>query len=428
MNNYKSKLQTASVTLLIASTLMACGSSGSSTKTNAEAEVSAQTPATITGDLSSSITSPLTVSVSGKLNVTDEQSDEAAFIELANFSTEYGAFTLNSIGNWSYSLDIKNTAVKQLLEQQQLQDSIAVSSLDGTVAMVEITINGSQQVASSDFVASSEVSLESDGVNIGLDAYTLIENVFAQGAIEAPDIYAGNHQGVQHIIEDTDSIVGDHFVFLAHRDEDQDKDKGPSDRQRNEIKAYDKSPQETLAYKRDTFQYSWKFKVSSELELTSKFSHFFQIKARNTSNDNSNGNDDQPITTLSGAQKNSTGNQLQVRYSAGFDENGNSTGLDKNLIETDWSLITDEWVKVFVQATFNEDGKFEMTLTRLSDNEEIFNINEQHIDMWRGFDDDDFARPKWGIYRSIVETDSLRAEEEQVRFADFVIKKGTLAQ
>jgi len=48
--------------------------------------------------------------------------------------------------------------------------------------------------------------------------------------------------------------------------------------------------------------------------------------------------------------------------------------------------------------------------------------------MWRGFSDDDFARPKWGIYRSIVETDSLRPEEEQVRFADFVIKKGVLAQ
>ncbi len=69
-----------------------------------------------------------------------------------------------------------------------------------------------------------------------------------------------------------------------------------------------------------------------------------------------------------------------------------------------------------------------MTLTRLSDNEEIFNISEQHIDMWRGVLAQDFARPKWGIYRSIVETDSLRAEEEQVRFADFSIKKGTLAK
>ena len=117
-----------------------------------------------------------------------------------------------------------------------------------------------------------------------------------------------------------------------------------------------------------------------------------------------------------------------MRYSAGFDENGNSTGLDKNLIETDWSLITDEWIAVFVQATFSEAGQFEMTLTRLSDNEELFSISEQNIDMWRGFSDDDFARPKWGVYRSIVETDSLRAEEEQVRFADFVIKKGVLAQ
>ncbi|MDN3378047.1 MULTISPECIES: VCBS domain-containing protein [unclassified Pseudoalteromonas] len=428
MNNYKSKLQTASVTLLIASTLMACGSSGSSTQTNAEAEVSAQAPATITGDLSSSITALLTVSVSGKLNVTDEQSDEAAFVEQANFSTEYGAFTLSSIGNWSYNLNINDSRIVQLLEGDTLQDSILVSSLDGTTATVLITINGSKQLSATGFVMSSEVTLNSDGANTGLDAYTLIENVFSQGAIEAPDMYEGNHQGVLHIIEDTDDVIGNHFVFLAHRDTDQDKDKGLSDRQRNEIKAYDKSPQETLAYKGDTFQYSWKFKVSSELELTSKFSHFFQLKARNDNNDNSNGNDDQPIITLSGAQKNSTGNQLQVRYSAGFDENGNSTGLDKNLIETDWSLITDEWVHVFVQATFSEDGKFDMTLTRLSDNEEIFNISEQHIDMWRGVLAQDFARPKWGIYRSIVETDSLRAEEEQVRFADFSIKKGTLAQ
>jgi hypothetical protein len=54
--------------------------------------------------------------------------------------------------------------------------------------------------------------------------------------------------------------------------------KGVTDRQRNEIKAYDKSLTATLAFKGDTLQYSWKFKVSSELELSSKFSHFFQIK------------------------------------------------------------------------------------------------------------------------------------------------------
>jgi hypothetical protein len=48
--------------------------------------------------------------------------------------------------------------------------------------------------------------------------------------------------------------------------------------------------------------------------------------------------------------------------------------------------------------------------------------------MWRGVKDNHFARPKWGIYRSMIETDSLRADEEQVRFADFVIRKGKIAQ
>lgn len=426
MTNYKSKLQTATSALFIASVLLGCGSSGSST--SAKVEDSEQTPAIITGDLSSSITTQAEHTTNGTLQVSDEQNDEALFIERSNSITEYGLFSLDSSGNWSYNLNVNDSRIVQLLEGDTLQDTILVSSLDGTTATVLITINGSKQLSATGFVMSSEVTLNSDGANTGLDAYTLIENVFSQGAIEAPDMYEGNHQGVLHIIEDTDDVIGNHFVFLAHRDTDQDKDKGLSDRQRNEIKAYDKSPQETLAYKGDTFQYSWKFKVSSELELTSKFSHFFQLKARNDSNDNSNGNDDQPTITLSGAQKNSTGNQLQVRYSAGFDENGNSTGLDKNLIETDWSLITDEWVHVFVQATFSEDGKFDMTLTRLSDNEEIFNISEQHIDMWRGVLAQDFARPKWGIYRSIVEADSLRAEEEQVRFADFSIKKDTLAQ
>jgi len=33
-----------------------------------------------------------------------------------------------------------------------------------------------------------------------------------------------------HIIEAEDSIVGPHFVFLAHRDQDHDRGKGVTDR------------------------------------------------------------------------------------------------------------------------------------------------------------------------------------------------------
>ena len=402
-----------------------CGSSGSKSEP-VNASVVAQSAAVISGEMALSIEKTRDIAITGALSITDAQASEAVFKAQSNTTTVYGLFNLAEDGNWSYMLNSDHAAVIALNENETLLDEITVTSADGTEATVSITIIGT--AGRDDFIVTQETTLNADGENTGLTAYTLIENAFSEGAIESPDMYSGNHQGVVHIIEDTDSIVGNHFVFLAHRDEDQDKDKGATDRQRNEIKSYDKSPAATLAFKDETVQYHWKFKVSSELELSSKFSHFFQIKARNDSNDNTNGNDDQPIITLSGAQKNSTGNQLQVRYSAGFDENGNSTGLDKNLVETDWSLITDEWIAVFVQATFSEEGQFEMTLRRLSDNEELFSISEQNIDMWRGFSDEDFARPKWGIYRSIVETDSLRAEEEQVRFADFVIKKGVLAQ
>jgi|TARA_B100000929_G_C15503719_1_gene418207 hypothetical protein len=46
-------------------------------------------------------------------------------------------------------------------------------------------------------------------------------------------------------------------------------------------------------------------------------------------------------------------------------------------------------------------------------------------DMWRGVSGEDFIRPKWGIYRSVAELDKLRGQEERVKFADFVIRKGT---
>ena len=51
----------------------------------------------------------------------------------------------------------------------------------------------------------------------------------------------------------------------------------------------------------------------TEMELSRKFSHFFQIKAKNASQNNANGNDEQPIFTLSGAQHSRLGNELQQR-------------------------------------------------------------------------------------------------------------------
>lgn len=275
-----------------------------------------------------------------------------------------------------------------------------------------------------DFTLESEVMLSATGAASASETYASIESVFGEGSIEAPDLFTGDHTSTPHILEETDSVVGPHFVFLAHRDDDFNKGV-QSDRQRNEIKTYDKSDNEVLGFEGETMQFEWYFYVASEMSLTSKFSHFFQLKARNDSEDNSNGNDDQPVITLSAVEKDSSGKELQVRHSVGFNSDGSRTS-DVYLVRANWSDIADEWVKVFVQATFAEEGHFIMQITRIRDDATIIDINKTNIDMWRGVSDEDFIRPKWGIYRSTAEVDKLRQQEERVKFADFVIRKGTL--
>lgn len=275
-----------------------------------------------------------------------------------------------------------------------------------------------------EFTLVSEVMLSATGTASASETYTLIESVFGDGSIEAPDLFAGDHTSTPHILEETDSVIGPHFVFLAHRDDDFNKGV-QSDRQRNEIKTYDKSDDEVLGFEGETMQFEWYFYVASDMSLTSRFSHFFQLKARNDNEDNSNGNDDQPVITLSAVEKDSSGKELQVRHSVGFNSDGSRTS-DVYLVRANWSDIADEWVKVFVQATFAEEGEFTMQITRVRDDATIVNINEANIDMWRGVSDEDFIRPKWGIYRSTAEIDKLRQQEERVKFADFVIRKGTL--
>lgn len=168
-------------------------------------------------------------------------------------------------------------------------------------------------------------------------------------------------------------------------------------------------------------QYRWKFKVPQEMELSRGFSHFFQIKAKNKSEDNSNGNDNQPILTITGTEKKG-GNQLEIRHSAGNQPDGNKA-FDTLLVKEDWSLIAGEWIDIFVEITYAEEGEIKIYMTRLTDKKVVVNFHKNNIDMWRGNAATDFARPKWGIYRSLQQKSNLRAAEEQVYFADISIKK-----
>ena len=254
-------------------------------------------------------------------------------------------------------------------------------------------------------------TLDADGDMVGLDTYDLIRAFggdYVPGPIEAPDLYPINHPAVRHIYEDSDATVGDHFVFVIHRDIDIDRDRVENDdRQRNEIKTYDKSEEAVRGFENETFVYRWKFRINASMEVSTRFTHLFQLKAVG-------GPDSHPILTISGAER-SGDDGIEVRYSPLQD--------DTMLQRTNWNMVTGEWLEAYCRVTFAESGDLRLIVTRMSDDEVIFDIDERGLDLWRGEDASHFVRPKWGIYRSILDWDNLRADEENVRFANFSISE-----
>lgn len=251
-------------------------------------------------------------------------------------------------------------------------------------------------------------TLDADGDMVGLDTYDLIRDFGGPNPIEAPDLYPINHPGVRHIYEDSDASVGNHFVFIIHRDTDIDRDRVENDdRQRNEIKTYDQSEEAVKGFENETFIYRWKFKINAAMEVSTRFTHLFQLKAVG-------GESSHPILTISGAER-SGEDGIEVRFSP--------LQADTILDREDWSMVTGEWLEAYCRVTFAESGDLRLIVTRMSDDTVIFDLDERGLDLWRGEDASHFVRPKWGIYRSILDWDNLRPDEEVVRFANFSVSE-----
>ncbi len=254
----------------------------------------------------------------------------------------------------------------------------------------------------------SSRSLFADGDGIGLTAYELIRDLGGNNNIESPDLYSINHPGVPHIYEALDPEIGEHFVFVIHRDEDRDRDRlDINDRQRNEIKTYSSSEDAVLGYEGEIMVFTWKFRINENMEVSRNFTHFFQLKAVG-------GPDSQPVLTITGNESSSE-DGMEIRHSALVDTN--------RLARIAWSEVTGEWLEVYCRARFDDEGELRLIVSRMRDDEVLFDITETNIDLWRGDSTEHFVRPKWGIYRSLRDITNLRADEEDVRFADFVVEK-----
>ena len=253
-------------------------------------------------------------------------------------------------------------------------------------------------VLANPFVLYSQAVLEADGPG---NTYELISSVFAPGADAVENPECVHPQFGRHIAEVWDSVLNRYvFEFYSHVTPDNDRCIN-FDRQRIEIKTYEPSPDNLKGVVGETITYKWKFKIGVGYKPSSSFTHLHQIKAVG-------GNDGDPMFTLTARKGNP--NKLELIHD-------NTTKVSI----VDLSLFEGVWVECTETIKIGASGSYSMVIRRMNDGTVILSYSNGNIMTIRP--DNNFIRPKWGIYRSLNSPSDLR--DEAVRFAGFRIQEGT---
>ncbi|MGQ1783554.1 T9SS type A sorting domain-containing protein [Saccharicrinis sp. GN24d3] len=248
--------------------------------------------------------------------------------------------------------------------------------------------------------ASSQVILSADG---NTDTYDLINSVLAPGynVVEVPD--CGHEEFGDHIDQAFDDEL-DTYVFCFHIHTEFDSDRCINyDRQRTEIKTYDKSPDNLIGTEGETVVYKWKFRLDIDFKASSSFTHLHQLKAVGGSEES------MPLMTLT-ARK-GTPDKLELRYAEALSQ--------ETIYQADLTPFKGYWVLATERITYGETGEYSINITLLQSGQSIFQYSSNNIRTWKT--DADFIRPKWGIYRSLNDSENLR--DEKVYFNDFSIEE-----
>ncbi|MGX9357407.1 VCBS domain-containing protein [Roseobacteraceae bacterium S113] len=152
--------------------------------------------AQIAGDTSGDATEFVTDATTGTLTISDVDSEEAFVAEV--LTSDLGALTINADGTWSYVLNQEAPELADLDFGDTLLDSFTVTSVDLTMATIDITVNGGNlgPIAQNDTFAISQVAS-------GLNGDVLADNGFGAdvdqdaGALNVTAVNGGANVGTQ---------------------------------------------------------------------------------------------------------------------------------------------------------------------------------------------------------------------------------------
>ncbi|WP_241137147.1 retention module-containing protein [Achromobacter xylosoxidans] len=109
------------------------------------------------GDDKGTVQEDTTLTANGKLDIVDKDAGQASFKPQTDFQGQYGKFSIDANGNWSFKLDNDAKAIQQLGAKEHLTETFTVTSADGTTGKVVITINGTNDAPTISGTASGAV-------------------------------------------------------------------------------------------------------------------------------------------------------------------------------------------------------------------------------------------------------------------------------
>ena len=241
-----------------------------------------------------------------------------------------------------------------------------------------------------------------------LNAVDQIKASFGKYSIEAPDLLKKIEGQSDRIRIVRDKKITSAFEFLIHRDLDGDRDKiWPigKERQRNEIKGYQGSPEPMKGKLNQTHHIKWYLKIDKSFQINKEFCHFFQLKAVGSKNI------DYPVLTLSGVTDRGKP-QLQLQWWSEVNSG--------RIFLSDWENCKGKWLICECKANYAKSGSILFSIRSL---ESTMNIKKKlkNVQTWRnGFE---FVRPKWGIYRSLAKEKNKLNPQDQIWMNNFSIRK-----
>ena len=219
---------------------------------------------------------------------------------------------------------------------------------------------------------------------------------------ETPDQCANHPQFGRHILEVWDSTLNKYvYEFYIHIKSFLDNDRCINfDRQRAEIKTDASSPTYLKGYVGNKLTYTWMFKLPKNFQAGPLFTHIHQIKAVG-------GDYSSPLFTLS-PYVSGKKREMQIVY---VKDSATSQVVEKY---SSLDSCLGIWVRATENITVGATGSYSIVLNRVSDGKQLLSYSNNNIETIRP--SNSFIRPKWGLYRSVVDSVDLR--DDTMRLTD----------